>query len=43
MGSSRAAVIRKLIRWYLRKPGGKLPERPAAGPWSEDKEPSVEE
>jgi hypothetical protein len=24
----RAAVIRQLVRWYLRYPGAKLPERP---------------
>jgi hypothetical protein len=24
----RAAVIRQLVRWYLRRPGAKLPERP---------------
>ena len=24
----RAAVIRQLVRWYLRYPGVKLPERP---------------
>lgn len=24
----RAAVIRALIRWYLRRPGAELPERP---------------
>ncbi|GGU13173.1 hypothetical protein [Streptomyces violascens] len=33
--SPRAAVVREFIRWYLRRPGAKLPERPAAGPWSE--------
>ncbi|MFI8300014.1 hypothetical protein ACIGCZ_29220 [Streptomyces nigra] len=42
MGTTRAAVIRELIRWYMRKPGGKLPERPASGPWSVDKEPPLE-
>lgn len=24
----RAEVIRQLVRWYLRRPGAKLPERP---------------
>lgn len=32
--SPRTAVIRQFIRWYLRHPGAKLPERPPAGPWS---------
>ncbi|WP_377271900.1 hypothetical protein [Peterkaempfera sp. SMS 1(5)a] len=32
--SPRAAVIRDFIRWYMRRPGAKLPDRPAAGPWS---------
>lgn len=32
--SPRTAVIREFIRWYMRRPGAKLPERPAAGPWS---------
>jgi hypothetical protein len=26
----RAEVIRQLVRWYLRYPGAKLPERPPA-------------
>jgi hypothetical protein len=26
----RAAVIRALIAWYLRRPGAELPERPPA-------------
>ncbi|MFI6117455.1 hypothetical protein [Kitasatospora sp. NPDC051164] len=26
----RAAVVRALIRWYLRRPGAELPERPPA-------------
>lgn len=33
--SPRAGVVREFIRWYLRRPGAKLPERPPAGPWSE--------
>lgn len=32
--SPRARVLREFIRWYMRRPGAKLPERPAAGPWS---------
>lgn len=30
----RGPVLREFIRWYLRRPGAKLPERPSAGPWS---------
>lgn len=33
-GQTRAAVTRELIRWYMRRPGAKLPVRPEAGPWS---------
>lgn len=33
--SPRTAVVRQFIRWYLRRPGAKLPERPPAGPWSD--------
>ncbi|MFE5516491.1 hypothetical protein ACFQ9Q_02015 [Streptomyces virginiae] len=32
--SPRAKVLREFVRWYLRRPGAKLPERPPAGPWS---------
>lgn len=32
--SPRAAVVREFMRWYMRRPGAKLPDRPAAGPWS---------
>jgi hypothetical protein len=28
-GADRAKVINAFIRWYLRRPGAKLPERPA--------------
>lgn len=31
--TERAAVIREFIAWYLRKPGAKLPVRPAAEAW----------
>jgi metal-responsive CopG/Arc/MetJ family transcriptional regulator len=27
-GTDRANVIRALIRWYIREPGAKLPNRP---------------
>lgn len=27
-GSDRTKVINQFIRWYLRRPGAKLPERP---------------
>lgn len=30
----RGRVIREFIRWYMRRPGAKLPRRPPAGPWS---------
>ncbi|GCD40827.1 hypothetical protein GKJPGBOP_00480 [Streptomyces paromomycinus] len=33
--SPRARVVREFIRWYMRRPGAKLPARPPAGPWSE--------
>ncbi|MFD5697459.1 hypothetical protein [Streptomyces lasiicapitis] len=39
--SPRAAVVREFIRWYMRRPGAKLPERPPAGPWSKGQEPAV--
>jgi hypothetical protein len=32
--SPRARVLREFMRWYMRRPGAKLPERPVAGPWS---------
>lgn len=28
MGTDRAKVINQLLRWYLRRPGARLPERP---------------
>lgn len=31
MRSDRGTVIRQMLRWYLRRPGAKLPERPPAG------------
>ncbi|MFJ9771157.1 hypothetical protein ACIRVF_07930 [Kitasatospora sp. NPDC101157] len=36
--ASRAEVVRDFIRWYLRRPGAKLPPRPEAGPWSTPKD-----
>jgi hypothetical protein len=33
--SPRAKVIREFIRWYMRRPGAKPPERPPVGPWSD--------
>lgn len=28
-GNNMTALIRQFIRWYLRRPGAKLPERPS--------------
>ena len=28
-GANRAGVLRAFVAWFLRKPGAKLPERPA--------------
>lgn len=33
--TERAALVREFIAWYLRMPGAKLPERPAAGTWAD--------
>lgn len=30
MGTNRTAVLNQALRWYLRRPGAKLPERPPA-------------
>ena len=30
----RARVLREFMRWYMRRPGAKLPERPPVGSWS---------
>jgi hypothetical protein len=30
MGTDRAKIINQFIRWYLRRPGAKLPDRPPA-------------
>ncbi|MEU9183338.1 hypothetical protein AB0D14_01970 [Streptomyces sp. NPDC048484] len=32
--SPRAKVLREFMRWYMRRPGAKLPDRPPAGAWS---------
>ena len=32
--SDRGTVIKQFIRWYLRRPGAKLPERPPRRPVS---------
>ena len=32
--SPRTAELRSFIRWYMRRPGAKLPDRPPIGPWS---------
>lgn len=29
-GRERSEVVRQLIRWYVREPGAKLPQRPPA-------------
>jgi hypothetical protein len=31
-GGDRAAAIKDLLAWYLRRPGAKLPDRPPVGP-----------
>lgn len=37
--SPRGRVLREFIRWYMRRPGAKLPERPPVGRWSEAETP----
>jgi hypothetical protein len=37
---ARAAVLREFMRWYMRRPGAKLPSRPETGPWSEQEQPA---
>lgn len=34
LDSDRATVIKQFIRWYLRRPGATLPDRPAVTLWS---------
>jgi hypothetical protein len=34
--TDRAKVINSFIRWYLRRPGAELPERPATAPSPEN-------
>ncbi len=31
-GTDRAKIINQLVRWYLRRPGARLPDRPARRP-----------
>jgi hypothetical protein len=31
LGADRGTVIKQFIRWYLRRPGAKLPARPPRG------------
>lgn len=33
----RPEVVRELIRWYLRRPGARLPERPQARDWAAER------
>jgi hypothetical protein len=33
-GSDRGTLIKQFIRWYLRRPGAKLPERPTPAFWA---------
>lgn len=33
-GTNRSAILLAFMRWYIRRPGTKLPQRPPAGPWS---------
>ena len=35
VGSDRGTLIKEFIRWYLRRPGAKLPERPPRKPADE--------
>lgn len=32
-GGRRPEVVRELLRWYLRRPGSRLPERPPIADW----------
>jgi len=34
LGADRGTAIKQFIRWYLRRPGATLPERPAAASWA---------
>ncbi|MFJ3950276.1 hypothetical protein ACIPXV_09425 [Streptomyces libani] len=34
--SPRSRVLREFMRWYMRRPGAKLPDRPGVGEWSKD-------
>lgn len=37
-GGDRAAVIKDLVAWYLRRSGAKLPDRPQPAPADQPKE-----
>lgn len=39
VGTDRTAVVRQLLRWYVREPGADLPVRPGDGP---DTDPKLE-
>lgn len=34
LGKPRVVPVREFIRWYMRRPGARMPTRPEAGPWS---------
>ena len=36
-GGRRPDVVRELIRWYLRRPGSRLPDRPPVADWSAER------
>ncbi|MFE1362616.1 GIY-YIG nuclease family protein [Streptomyces harbinensis] len=35
-GTTRGRLLLQFVRWYVRRPGVKLPKRPPGGPWSAD-------
>lgn len=41
-GTDRATLVREFIRWYLREPGARIPNRPARTQWEApaDEEPT---
>lgn len=38
MGIDRGTVLKELARWYMRRPGAKLPERPSRSDWETQNE-----
>jgi hypothetical protein len=38
MGTDRAKIINAFLRWYLRRPGAELPERPGDQPPAGDQD-----